>query len=231
MAGLAAAHLRDRRVGALRVLNRSVPHGRALADRTGAGFGGLDELGEALAEADLVVSATGAAGTVIDGTMVRAAVGRRDLPLVLVDIAVPRDVAPSVADIDNVRLIDIGAIRERLATHHDETAADIAKAKEIVAEEVRRWVVRRRSDALAPVIREIRRRGDDVVAAELARFARRLDDLTPDERDAVEALARSIAAKLLHDPIVQLKERSEPASSGAHAKLLAELFGFDPHAE
>ncbi|MGZ4155134.1 MAG: glutamyl-tRNA reductase, partial [Actinomycetota bacterium] len=67
--------------------------------------------------------------------------------------------------------------------------------------------------------------------SELARSGRRLDDLTPDERDAVAALARSIAAKLLHEPIVQLKERSEPGSSGAHAKLLAELFGIDPLAE
>jgi glutamyl-tRNA reductase len=125
-------------------------------------------------------------------------------------------------------LIDILSIRERLMTRGDETAADIVQAHEIVAEEVRRWVVRRRSDTLAPLIRAVQRRGDDVVRAELARHARRLAELTPDERAAVEVLARGIAAKLLHDPIVGLKEHSEPGAGDAHARLLAELLGIDP---
>ncbi|MGH2996885.1 MAG: glutamyl-tRNA reductase, partial [Gaiellaceae bacterium] len=81
---------------------------------------------------------------------------------------------------------------------------------------------------LAPLIRAIRRRGDAVLRGELERHAGRLADLSPDERAAVEALARGIVAKLLHDPIVALKERSEPGSGRTHAKLLAELLGLDP---
>jgi len=231
MAGLAVKHLRGRGVGSIRVLNRSPERARALAERTGDGYAGLDGLPAAMAEADLVVSATGAAETVIDADVVRAAVaGGRHAPLVLLDLAVPRDVDPDVETLDGARVIDIRAIRERL-TQQDDATEEIARAHEIVAEEVRRWVVRRRSDALAPLIRAVRARGDEAVRSELARHAGRLSDLTSEERDAVEALARGVAAKLLHDPIVELKERSEPGADDLHAKLLIELLRLDPDTE
>ena len=122
-------------------------------------------------------------------------------------------------------LIDVDALRDRGGAVEDDA---VAQAREIVSEEVRRFVVRRRGDELAPLIRALRRRGDAVLQGELERHAGRLHDLTPDERAAVEALARGIVAKLLHDPIVALKERSEPGSGRTHAKLLAELLGLDP---
>ena len=232
MAGLAVQHLHGRGVGSVRVLNRSLEHARALAERTGDDFAGLDHLPDAIADADLVVSATGAAAAVIDAETVGAALERtRTAPLVLLDLAVPRDVDPGVEALDGVRLIDIRAIRERLMAQGDATADDIARAHEIVAEEVRRWVVRRRSDALAPLIRAVQARGEEAVRSELARYAGRLSDLTPREREAVEAVARGVAAKLLHDPIVELKERSEPGADDLHAKLLIELLRLDPDAE
>jgi glutamyl-tRNA reductase len=152
---------------------------------------------------------------------------RGERPMVLLDLAVPRDVDPRAASVEGARVIDLVSLRERLAEHDTETAGDIARAHEIVQEEVRRYVVRRRGDELAPLITAIRRRGDEIVRGELGRFASRLDQLTPDERDAVEALARGISAKLLHDPIVALKERSEPGTDRSHARMLAELLGVD----
>ena len=152
MAALAAKHFRGRGVGTVHVLNRSAERARDLAERVGATGGGLDELTSAIANADLVVSATGAVGTVIDPGIVEAAFARRtSRPLVLLDLAVPRDVDPAVGALRDVTLIDITAIHERLATHAEETADDIARAHEIVAQEVHRWAVRRRSDALAPL--------------------------------------------------------------------------------
>jgi glutamyl-tRNA reductase len=228
MAALAVKHLRHRGVGAVRILNRSPEHARSLAERTNADHGDLDGLPAALAGADLLVSATGAVGTVVQADAVRRAVAARaGRPLVLVDLAVPRDVDPAAAGIDGVHLFDIVSLRGRLAEHSEETAAGIARAHEIVVEEVHRYVVRRRGDALSPLIKELRRRGEDVVLTELQRYASRLENLTPDERAAVEALARGIAAKLLHDPIVELKERSEPGTEGLHARVLAELLGID----
>jgi glutamyl-tRNA reductase len=232
MAGLAVKHLRGRGVGAIRVVNRSLERARVLAERSGEGFAGLDQLPTAIAGADLVVSATGATEAMIDARVVRSTFdGSRSAPLVLLDLAVPRDVAVDVEELDGVRVIDIRAIRERLMERGDTTTDDIARAHEIVAEEVRRWVVRRRSDALAPLIRAVRARGDEAVRSELARYASRLNDLTAEQRDAVEALARGVAAKLLHDPIVELKERSEPGADDLHAKLLIELLRLDPDDE
>src|SRR4051812_39106813 len=222
MAGLAVKHLRRRDVGRVRILNRSLEHARSLAERTNAEHGDLDALPEALAGADLVVSATGASGVVIRPDAVAVRDGR---PLVLVDLAVPRDVDPTVVALRDVTLIDISSLRNHVSEHDEHTAAEIARAHEIVAEEVRRFVIRGRSDALAPIITALRARGDEVLRAELTRYAARLDELTPDERAAVEQLARGIVAKLLHDPIVALKERSEPGSDGAHARLLADLLG------
>ena len=232
MAALAVKHLRSRDVGPVRILNRSLEHARSLADRTNAEHGDLDELPDALRHADLVVSATGAAGYVLRHQPVATAMQDRDgAPLVLLDLAVPRDVDPEVSYVDGVRVIDIVALRERIATGEaagdGSAATDIAAAEAIVGEEVRRWIVRRRGDELSPLIRALRRRGDDVVRGEVARFASRLSELTPDEREAVEAVARGIAAKLLHDPIVELKERSEPGTDRVHARVLAELLGID----
>ena len=231
MAALAVKHLRRRGVGPVRIVNRSLKHARALAERTNAEHGELDQLPGAMRHVDLVVSATGAAGTVIRRSAVADAMAERSgRPLVLLDLAVPRDVEPETAYVDGARVIDIVSLRERLAEHDAATADDIETAHGIVADEVHRWVVRRRGDELAPLIRAMRRRGDDVVRAELERFGARLAELTPDEREAVAALARGIAAKLLHDPIVALKERSEPGTDGIHARVLAELLGVDPDA-
>ena len=228
MAALAVKHLRRRGAGTVRILNRSLEHARALAHRTDAEHGELNALPEAMLSADLVVSATGAAGIVIARSAVAEALAARDgRPLVLLDLAVPRDVEPETDAIEGARVIDIVSLRQRLAERDAATADDIAKAREIVADEVHRYVVRRRGDELAPLIRKIRRRGDEAVRAEMQRFASRLADLTVDERQAVEALARGITAKLLHDPIVALKERSEPGAQSVHARLLAELLRLD----
>ena len=228
MAALAVKHLRRRRVGSIRILNRSLEHARALAGRVQAEHGDLGDVALALRNADLVVSATGAAGTVIDRSTVADAIpSRGGRQLVLLDLAVPRDVEPATATLDGATVIDVDSLRERLVERSDKTADDIARAQEIVADEVRRYVARRRGDELAPLIRRIRQRGDEVVHGELVRFGSRLGQLTSDERQAVEALARGIAAKLLHDPIVALKERSEPGTETMRARLLADLHGID----
>ena len=226
MAALAVKHLHRRGVGPVRILNRSLEHARALAERTNAEHGDLDALPAALEHADLVVSATGAAGYVVStDSVTEAMAGRAGRTLVLVDLAVPRDVDPRCAALPDVDVFDIATLRERVASHSPETAADIARAHELVGGEVRRWVLRRRGDELAPVIKALRTHGEDVIEAELARTRSRLAGLDADERAAVEALVRGVAAKLLHDPIVGLKERIEPARERDIAVLLSELLG------
>jgi glutamyl-tRNA reductase len=221
MSALAVKHLRARGVGTVRILNRSLERARALAERTDAEHGDLEQLRGSLAEADLLVSATGAAGLIVPASALEG----RERPLFVLDLAVPRDVEPSARALPGVTLVDIEGLRETLSVRAAEAAADIERAHAIVAEEVRRFAQRRRSERLAPLILALRERGQEVVAAEFERFRSELASLTPDEREAVEALARGIVAKLLHEPIVRLKELSAPGSQDAHAKLLAELFG------
>jgi glutamyl-tRNA reductase len=226
MAALAVKHLHRRGVGPVRILNRSLEHARALAERTDAQHGDLEALPDALAAADLVVSATGAAGTVVPADVVQAvSAGRAGRALVFVDLAVPRDVEPDCAALPGVTVFDIAALRERVTSHAPDTAEVIALARELVDEEVRRWVARRRGDELAPVIKALRQHGEGVVQAELERVRSRLAALDADEREAVESLVRGVAAKLLHDPIVGLKERIEPAREREVALLLAQLLG------
>jgi glutamyl-tRNA reductase len=147
---------------------------------------------------------------------------------VVLDLAVPRDVEPSARDLPNVTLVDIDRLKSTLAMREEAIVDEIARAHAIVDDEVRRFTLRRRSERLAPLIRALRRRGDEVVVAELERFRSDLASLTPDERETVEAMARGIVAKLLHDPIVRLKELSAPGTRDAHAKLLADLFDIAP---
>ena len=227
MSSLAVKHLRRRGIAAVRVLNRSLERARVLAERTHAEHGDLEGLPSALASADLVVSATGAAGTVITEPALRRAALARETPLFVLDLAVPRDVEPSAAEVPNVELVDIEGLRDSLAVRAVEATEDIANAHAIVADEVRRFALKRRSEHLAPVIHALRERGDAVTAAELERFGSDLADLTPDEREAVRAMARGIVAKLLHEPIVRLKELSTPGSDDAHVKLIVELFGLE----
>ncbi len=226
MSALAVKHLRHRGVRTIRVINRSLERARTLAERTGAEPGALEELPAALEGADLLVSATGAAGVVVAAS---AFAGVRR-PLFVLDLAVPRDVDPEVRERAGIVLVDIEGLRESLSVRAAEAAADIERAHGILAEEVHRFAIRQRSEHLAPLIHALRERGNEVVGAELERFRRELASLTPDEREAVESLARGIVAKLLHEPIVRLKELSAPGSQDAHARLLAELFGVDPGA-
>jgi glutamyl-tRNA reductase len=159
------------------------------------------------------------------GIVADAMATRPERPMVLVDLAVPRDIEAACGGIVGVTLFDIAALRARVTAYPTETAADIARAHELVREEVGRWVSRRRGDELSSVIRALRRHGEDVVQGELERVRTRLAGLDADERAAVEAALRGVAAKLLHDPIVGLKERVEPSREREVAALLAELLG------
>ena len=228
MATLAVKHLRSRGIATVRVVSRNVERARSLAERTTAEHGPLDSLPEAIALADLVVSATGAAGTVVAEDAVRAAMRGREGPLFLLDLAVPRDVEPEVGSISGVTLVDLEGLRSTVAVRRAEAAGEIEKAHAIVRDEARRFVVRRRSERLAPLFQALRRHGDEIVRAELLRFRSDLASLTDEERAAVEALARGVVAKLLHEPTVRLKERAARGADPGFEKLVAELFDLRP---
>lgn len=230
MAALAARHLQGRAVGHLKIVNRSPERAHRLAAQVGAEPDGLDGLVPAMARADLVVSSTGAAGTVIDREAVAEAVrpeGRAGRPLFLLDLAVPRDVDPAVGELPGVMVADIDDLKEALQAAGADTGAELDRARLMVTEEVVRFVAWRRAARLAPLIQGLRDRGARVQAAELARAATKLSGLSDREWAAVEAIASGVVAKLLHEPIVRLKQRPGPGGGDALARAAAELFGID----
>jgi glutamyl-tRNA reductase len=224
MGSLAARTLRGRGIGDLVVLSRRPERAERLAGKVGAaGHGPLDQLRDVLRRADLVVSSTGATATVISAEDVRAA-GR---PLFLLDLAMPRDVDPAAADVPGARVADIDDLREALAETRGDPGEEVAAARTIVEEETRRYAVARRTARLAPLIEALQGRGEEVRAAEVRRLAARLAALPERDREAVEALTRRIVRRLLHDPVVRLKDLAGRGAGDAPAQALADLFGLD----
>ena len=229
MAALGASALAARGASPVLIANRTRDRADALAARVGGTAVAMEELVSALADASVAICCTGSAGAVIGARVVTEALrgtgpgGSREL--FLVDLAVPRDVDPAVRDIPGVTVADIDDLRNRLEALGG-SVTEARRAGEIVEDEVRAFGVARRAARLAPVIRALRGAGDRAVEAELARAAPRLASLDPGEREAVEALARGIAAKLLHSPTVRMKELGGEDGDAA-VRLLIDLFDLE----
>jgi glutamyl-tRNA reductase len=225
MANLAVEHLRLRGVRDLHILNRSPGRAERLASKAGASSGDLSALRGEIATSDLVVSLTGASNIVISREDVEPAAPKHRF---LLDLAVPRDVDPSVQEVPGIELVDLFDVRGHLERTSTATEEALAAAREIVTEEVRRFSLRRRSERVAPLIRALLARGDEIRVAELHRFASQLSELSEDQREAVDRLAEGIVAKLLHPAVVALKEGAAAGSADEAARMLAELFRLGP---
>jgi glutamyl-tRNA reductase len=172
------------------------------------------------------VSSTTATGIVIraEGVAARAAEGR---PLFLLDLAVPRDVDPAVSGLPGVQLCDIDDLRTAVGRLREGAAAEVVRAEAILREETSRYAARRREARVAPLIEALHARGEEVRAAELRKMASRLASLSDRDREAIEALTRRIVRRLLHDPVVRLKDLTGRGIEDPHAQALADLFGLD----
>jgi glutamyl-tRNA reductase len=163
-----------------------------------------------LALADVLVTCTGAVGTVLSAGTVAEALGRRDTdrPLVICDLGLPRDVAAEVAQLPGIVMVDLATLNERLAGR---TEGDAVRAvREIVADEVAHYLSAQRS--------------------ELLRMTGRLPDLRPEVRDELASTVRRVVDKLLHTPTVRVKQLAEAPGGDTYAEALRELFGLDPQA-
>jgi len=227
MSALAITALVRAGVSDLVVANRGARRAGELARSVGARAVGLDDLESELATADLVVSCTGAAGFVLGRELVAAVQARRAArPVVLVDLALPRDVDPAVRDLPGVTLLDI----EDLAATLDGAAhtAQVDAVRAIVTEEVAGYLAAGQAARVAPTVVALRAMADEVVAAELARFDGRRSDLDPAVRQEVERTVRRVVDKLLHAPTVRVKELAGEPAGLAYAEALHALFDLDP---
>jgi glutamyl-tRNA reductase len=202
MSELAARDLRARGAEVV-VSSRTLESAQDLADRVGGRAAAFDAVAVELPEADLVISATRCPYPILHAEAVRP----REKALVLVDVAVPRDLDPAIARLDGCTLFDIDALGEGLVGREE----DVREAEAIVAEEAARFAEWRRARDAADAIRDLRQRAEEIRSEELARAGSRLAELSPRERETVETLTAQIVNKLLHAPTVRAKETgSEP---------------------
>ena len=225
----AASNLRSRGADIAFVANRSLDGAQEVAREFGGEPLALERLGDELRGADVVVSSTAAPGFVLGVDTVRAALaGRRGRPLLLIDIAVPRDVDPVVNDLDGCYLYDI----DDLEAVVDETLAgrraEAGRAEAIVAEEADRFQAWQASLDVVPAIASLRRRVEEIRERELDRVRGRLSET---ERSTVDAVTARIVDKLLHLPTVRMKEAAAAADGAAYADAVRHLFGLGEEKE
>jgi glutamyl-tRNA reductase len=235
MGALSAAHLARAGVRDIHVVNRSLPRAQRLARKireSGAGAEALsfDRLASALADADVVVSCTGAVRPVVSLADVHHALAatRRDetdQPLVICDLGMPRDVDPAVAGLPGVWVVDMDRVQREPSARA--AAADAEAARRIVATEVATYLAGQRVAEVTPTVTALRQRAADVVEAELLRLDNRLPGLDAAHRDEVAHTVRRVVDKLLHAPTVRIKQLASAPGGDTYAEALRELFELD----
>jgi glutamyl-tRNA reductase len=210
------------------VANRTWRKARTLADRIGGQAVRLSDLSLALLEVDLLLTSTGATVPVVEHDDFAPVMAERaGRPLLIVDIAVPRDVDPTVREIPGVTLLDINDLRRFAQAGVERRSHELAAVEAILDEELDRFRSAESARGAAPVIRALRGWAEEVREAELARFDAKLDGLDDRQREAVEALTRGLVAKLLHQPTVTLKDTAGSTTGGRLTDATRQLFDLD----
>ncbi|MFI6431357.1 glutamyl-tRNA reductase [Rhodococcus oryzae] len=234
MGGLSVAHLTRAGIGRVIVANRTRERAERLAETVRAsGVDGttvdLADLPSALAEADVMVTCTGAVGAVVTLADAHVALAKRDSaqrPLVICDLGLPRDVEPAIAGLPGVSIFDMAALQRDPAA--GAAAADTEAAREIVAGELATYLAGQRLAEVTPTVTALRQRAADVVEAELLRLDSRLPGLEDPQRDEVARTVRRVVDKLLHAPTVRVKQLASAPGGDSYAAALRELFELSP---
>jgi glutamyl-tRNA reductase len=227
MASLSVSTLARLGTGQVVVANRTPRNAERLAEQYGARAVSLHDVPRELADVDVVISCTGATGMVLDVESLRSARTSTE-PMVVIDLALPRDVDPDVADEPNVRLIDLAVLAADLEGAGERP--EVADVRVIVAQELSAFLAARRSASVTPTVVALRTMATGVVEAELQRLAGRLPELDDAARAEIEHAIRRVADKLLHQPTVRVKELANETGAVSYATALAELFALDPDA-
>ncbi|MGZ4517053.1 MAG: glutamyl-tRNA reductase [Mycobacteriaceae bacterium] len=236
MGGLAVALLQRAGVAGVIVANRTPERAASLAATAAGGATdaravGLAELPAVLADADVLVTCTGAVGAVVTLAQAHLALAARPAgrgPLVICDLGLPRDVEPAVADLPGVVLVGLEALQS--APEATAAATDTGAARAIVAAELAIYLAGQRAAEVTPTVTALRRRAAEVVEAELLRLETKLPQLGRSERDEVARSVRRVVDKLLHAPTVRVKQLAASPGGDTYAEALRELFELGPGA-
>jgi len=205
------------------VANRTLANGEELARRLGAQAVDLDAVEQELGRADVVVSATSASGHVLAKDAVAAALrARKGRPLLLLDLAVPRDLDPAINELDGCFLYDVDDLEAVVAETLSGRRSEAARAERLVAEEADRFREWQAALDVVPTIASLRALAEEIRDSELARAGGRLSEK---ERRHVESVTSQILAKLLHLPTIRMKEAAAAADGVVYADVVRHLFG------
>ncbi len=230
---LTARALADQGAGTVFVANRHADRARSLAERFGGSVVGLERLPDQLLAADIVLASTSSPAPIVERDELELVMRQRDgRALLLIDIAVPRDIEAGCGELDGVSLYDIDDLQAVIARNLDTRASEVPRAQEIVEEEIHRfarWMGQ--LDAL-PTVAALREHGNELVDRVLAENDGQWESASPRDMARVEAIARAVMSRLLHEPTLRLRSLSE-ARGHASIELVRELFGLredDPRA-
>ena len=228
MAELALEHLKGQGVAKIVVANRTLERGVRLAERFRGEAVSLEELEAQLLAADIVISSTGSDEHLLTRDQVKAVMRRRkQRPLFLIDIAVPRDLDPAINDLDNVYLYNIDDLQEVAAHGLQHRQKEAAKAERLVAAETLKFLEWLDTLQVYPTIIALKDKAERICARELKKTLPQLGPLSPEQRQALDALAHAITGKLLHDPIIFLKRNHHPKKPHRELDLIRRLFRLD----
>jgi glutamyl-tRNA reductase len=228
MGRLAGEALRDHGVRRMRVVSRTSEHAAELANQLGADALPWHQLAEAIGGADAIFCSTGAPHAVVTRELVETAQrGRPARRRTFIDIAVPRDVEPGVAELPGVDVYDLDALQERLQGNLELRRREVPAVERIVDEEVRKFEEWRHTAVLRPLLAGMHGRGETIRQHELERMMRRLGPVTPETRQQLEAFSRSLVSKLLHEPTRRLRETLDQEEAQTYTHIARELFGLD----
>lgn len=226
MAELAVEALRKRGANRILVVGRTLERAQDLVQRWNAHATTFENIHNALASADILISSTSAPHIIITNEMVRDAMNKRGpRPLVLIDIAVPRDIDPDANDLPHVQLYDMDSLNEHLEHSLAERMGEVPQVQSIVDEEVAEFETYRSSLEMIPIIADMRKQAEDIRQSVLKKSLSRMPDLTEEERDRIEAMTQALVKKILEAPTQRLRAEATCPHAPAYATVARTLFG------
>jgi glutamyl-tRNA reductase len=209
------------------VLNRTAARAEALAEKIGARVSEFESLETELVEADVVLACTGAGGVIIDHELMTRVRNGVSTPILVVDIALPRDVAASVAELPGVTLRDLDHLSDWAQRGIDKRASEVGQVREIIGEEVKRFLLDQTQRQAAPLVAQLREVVESIRTAEMDRFESALAAMTPEQRELVESISHGIINKMLHAPSVRLREAAGTPQGERLSAAVRDLFSLD----
>jgi glutamyl-tRNA reductase len=227
MGTLTAMHMKSQAVQHVTIVSRTMAHAARTAEAIGgASAAPWEELDAVLGASDIVITATGAAAPILTKAHIEAVMRpRRNRPLFIIDIAMPRDVEAAAGEIEQVFLYNIDDLQTTVRENLARRASEVVRAETIVNEEVNKFGAWFRSRAAIPTIVALRERFEAIRRAELERLDFKLSSLPPEARARVDEITHLLIEKLLLTPTEQLKSLSDADTVGAYSEALTRLFG------